>query len=97
MNCGEEALRLAAGRRFGGNQNEGPVVGSARIVSATWRPRRGKPRRRANGLAGKNITVETAEAAGKAAVEGAQPLSQQYLQSDAGQNRGQAGVAGGAK
>jgi xanthine dehydrogenase YagS FAD-binding subunit len=54
---------------------KGPVVGSARIVLGHVAPTPWEATAAGEWLAGKNITVETAEAAGKAAVEGAQPLS----------------------
>jgi xanthine dehydrogenase YagS FAD-binding subunit len=54
---------------------KGPVVGSARIVLGHVAPTPWDATAAGVWLAGKTITVETAEAAGKAAVEGAQPLS----------------------
>jgi len=54
---------------------KGPVVGSARIVLGHVAPTPWEATAAGEWLAGKAITVETAEAAGKAAVEGAQPLS----------------------
>ncbi|MGB9458641.1 MAG: xanthine dehydrogenase family protein subunit M [Bryobacteraceae bacterium] len=54
---------------------KGPVVGLARIVLGHVAPTPWEATAAGEGLAGKTITAETAEAAGKAAVEGAQPLS----------------------
>ena len=54
---------------------KGSVVGSARIVLGHVAPTPWEATAAGVWLAGKTITVETAEAAGKAAVEGAQPLS----------------------
>ena len=54
----------------------GDTVASAKWYWGTWRRRRGKPPAAGKALAGKTVTAATAEAAGKAAVEGAQPLSQ---------------------
>jgi len=54
---------------------KGPVVSSARIVLGHVAPTPWEATAAGEWLAGKTITAETAEAAGKAAVEGAQPLS----------------------
>jgi len=54
---------------------KGSVVGSARIVLGHVAPTPWEATAAGEWLAGKTITPETAEAAGKAAVEGAQPLS----------------------
>jgi xanthine dehydrogenase YagS FAD-binding subunit len=54
---------------------KGLAVGSARIVLGHVAPTPWEATAAGEWLAGKTITVETAEGAGKAAVEGAQPLS----------------------
>jgi len=54
---------------------KGAVVGSARIVLGHVAPTPWEAASAGQFLAGKTITVETAGAAGKAAVDGAQPLS----------------------
>jgi xanthine dehydrogenase YagS FAD-binding subunit len=54
---------------------KGSAVGSARIVLGHVAPTPWEATAAGESLVGKTITVETAEAAGKAAVEGAQPLS----------------------
>jgi xanthine dehydrogenase YagS FAD-binding subunit len=54
----------------------GNTVASARIVLGHVAPKPWDAAAAAKTLVGKTITAETAEAAGKAAVEGAQPLSQ---------------------
>jgi len=56
-------------------QMKGAVVGSARIVLGHVAPTPWEAKAAGEWLAGKTITIETAGAAGKAAVEGAQPLS----------------------
>ncbi len=54
----------------------GNVVASAKIVMGHVAPKPWDSPEAAQAIAGKTITAETAEAAGKAAVSGAQPLSQ---------------------
>jgi xanthine dehydrogenase YagS FAD-binding subunit len=54
----------------------GNVVASARIVLGHVAPKPWDSAEAAKAIAGKSINTETAEAAGKAAVSGAQPLSQ---------------------
>jgi xanthine dehydrogenase YagS FAD-binding subunit len=54
---------------------KGSMVGSARIVLGHVAPTPWEAKAAGEWLAGKTITPETAEAAGRAAVEGAQPLS----------------------
>jgi xanthine dehydrogenase YagS FAD-binding subunit len=55
---------------------KGNAIGSARVVLGHVAPKPWDAAGAAKALAGKTITADTAEAAGKAAVEGAQPLSQ---------------------
>jgi xanthine dehydrogenase YagS FAD-binding subunit len=54
----------------------GNVVASAKVVMGHVAPKPWDSPEAAKAIAGKAITAETAEAAGKAAVSGAQPLSQ---------------------
>jgi len=55
---------------------KGNAIGSARVVLGHVAPKPWDASGAAKSLAGKTISADTAEAAGKAAVEGAQPLSQ---------------------
>jgi xanthine dehydrogenase YagS FAD-binding subunit len=70
----KDGARLAAGRRFGGHHHEGGGGLGANRARPRGAHALGSPAA-GEWLAGKTITVETAEAAGKAAVDGAQPLS----------------------
>ena len=73
----------------------GNVVASAKIVLGHVAPKPWDSADAAKALAGKAITAETAEAAGKAAVAGAKPLSQNAYKVHPGPRGGETRAAGG--
>ena len=73
----EGGARLASGSRIGGASNaRRHSVSAARVVLGHVAPTPWEAPGAEQALVGKTVTAGTAEAAGKAAVDGAQPLSQ---------------------